>query len=69
MKIFLLACTCGIALSASAYVPQPPSETHPESINRLAPLDWVLNHPGTIKYQLDLTDIDRHELHITVNFP
>ncbi|MEM8585761.1 MAG: M61 family peptidase [Bacteroidota bacterium] len=69
MKIFLLACACGIALSASAYVPQPPSETHPENINRLAPLDWVLNHPGTIKYQLDLTDIDRHELHITVNFP
>ena len=34
-----------------------------------AQLDWVADHPGTIVYTLDLEDVQRHELHVTVDFP
>ena len=34
-----------------------------------AQLGWVADHPGTIVYTLDLTDVQQHELHVTVDFP
>ncbi|OAV44220.1 M61 family metallopeptidase [Lewinella sp. 4G2] len=34
-----------------------------------AQLDWVVNHPGTITYTLDLENVQQHELKITVDFP
>ena len=34
-----------------------------------AQLAWVTDHPATIVYTLDLTDVQRHELHVTVDFP
>ena len=34
-----------------------------------AQLDWVANHPGTITYTLDLTNVQQHELRITADFP
>lgn len=34
-----------------------------------SPLDWVKNHPAAITYTLDMTDVQQHELHITVDFP
>lgn len=41
----------------------------PLSLFAQSPLDWVKDHPATIAYQLDLTDVQQHELHITVHFP
>jgi len=34
-----------------------------------AQLEWVANHPGTITYTLDLSNVQQHELRITVEFP
>ncbi|NJB84846.1 putative metalloprotease with PDZ domain [Lewinella marina] len=34
-----------------------------------AQLDWVADHPGTIVYTLDLTNVQQHELGVTVEFP
>lgn len=34
-----------------------------------SPLSWVKDHPATITYTLDMTDIQQHELHISVEFP
>lgn len=34
-----------------------------------AQLDWVANHPATITYTLDLTNVQQHELRITADFP
>ncbi|WP_273445694.1 M61 family metallopeptidase [Neolewinella agarilytica] len=34
-----------------------------------AQLDWVADHPGTITYTLDLSNVQQHELRITVEFP
>ncbi len=34
-----------------------------------AQLDWVVDHPGTIVYTLDLAHVQEHELDITVEFP
>lgn len=41
----------------------------PFSLFAQSPLDWVKDHPATIAYHLDLTDVQQHELHITVDFP
>ena len=32
-------------------------------------LGWIVNHPATIRYSLDLKDVQQHLLHITVDFP
>ncbi|PHI19352.1 hypothetical protein CEQ90_13425 [Lewinellaceae bacterium SD302] len=34
-----------------------------------SPLAWVKDHPATIVYTLDLTNVQQHELNITVDFP
>lgn len=34
-----------------------------------AQLSWVADHPGTITYRLDLSNVRQHELGITVDFP
>lgn len=34
-----------------------------------SPLQWVKDHPATITYTLDLTNVQQHELDITVDFP
>ncbi|MEM9527411.1 MAG: PDZ domain-containing protein [Bacteroidota bacterium] len=33
-----------------------------------AQLEWVADHPGTITYTLDLSNVQQHELRITVDF-
>lgn len=61
MRFFWLVCACCAALNTHA--------TQADIFTRSSHLEWVLNHPGTIRYSLDLTDIARHELHISVDFP
>ena len=34
-----------------------------------AQLGWVADHPGTIVYSLDLSNVQEHELYVTVDFP
>jgi predicted metalloprotease with PDZ domain len=34
-----------------------------------AQLEWVADHPATIKYHLDLQKVQQHELRITIDFP
>lgn len=34
-----------------------------------AQLGWVADHPGTIIYRLDLSNVQQHELTVTVDFP
>ncbi|MTB49767.1 M61 family peptidase [Lewinella sp. W8] len=34
-----------------------------------AQLEWVADHPATIKYHLDLQNVQQHELRITIDFP
>ena len=36
---------------------------------QLPSLAGVRDHPGAIRYRLDLTDVAQHELHVTVDFP
>ncbi|MEM6879684.1 MAG: hypothetical protein AAF544_14040, partial [Bacteroidota bacterium] len=69
MKFFLLACSYCLSVCAYASPSLATSVDQITATERQDPLDWVLNHPGTIRYQLDLADIDRHELHISVTFP
>ncbi|NJC28092.1 M61 family metallopeptidase [Neolewinella antarctica] len=39
------------------------------SLTGHAQLDWVVDHPGTIVYTLDLKNVQQHELRITADFP
>ncbi|MEM7573680.1 MAG: M61 family peptidase [Bacteroidota bacterium] len=39
------------------------------SVSAQGPLDWIVNHPATIRYSLDLQDVQQHLLHITIDFP
>ncbi|MEM6396229.1 MAG: M61 family peptidase [Bacteroidota bacterium] len=65
MRLFWLAC----AFCAVIYTRANTLEPIENQENKGSYLEWVLNHPGTIRYNLDLTDIARHELHISIDFP
>lgn len=34
-----------------------------------SPLSWVKDHPAAITYTLDMSDVQQHELHISIDFP